>query len=101
MKLVEPQQVQRVGADSKPVVDAGGKPVMDTVTTQTIAQGPVASQEVIKEYGTNGGGRWSARLETESERPSNQGYAKCILGQILIGVGLDGWRKRRDNAVGT
>ena len=29
---------------------------MDTVTTQTIAQGPVASQEVIKEWGTNGGG---------------------------------------------
>jgi potassium-transporting ATPase potassium-binding subunit len=30
VKLVEPQQVQRVGADGKPVVDAAGKPVMDT-----------------------------------------------------------------------
>src|SRR5260370_25353959 len=27
-----------------------------TVETQTIAQGPVASQEIIKELGTNGGG---------------------------------------------
>src|SRR5208283_1866381 len=49
VKLVEPQQVQRVGQDGKPVVDAQGKPVMDTVTTQTVAQGPVASQEIIKE----------------------------------------------------
>src|SRR6202044_836171 len=38
VKLVEPQQVQRVGADGKAVVDASGKPVMDPVTTQTIAQ---------------------------------------------------------------
>ena len=35
VKLVEPQQVQHVNADGKPAVDASGKPVMDTVTTQT------------------------------------------------------------------
>src|SRR5580692_13127635 len=34
--LVESQQVQRVGADGKPLADASGKPVMDTVTQQTI-----------------------------------------------------------------
>src|SRR6202050_2067835 len=56
VNLVEPQQAQRVGADGKGVVDASGKPVMDPVTTQVIAQGPVASQEIIKEWGTNGGG---------------------------------------------
>src|SRR5579864_5573432 len=44
--LVEPQQVQRVGPDGKPVVASDGKPIMDTVSTQTIAQGPVASQEI-------------------------------------------------------
>src|SRR5438270_6778468 len=59
-RLVEPQQVQRMGADGKPVVDAQGKPVMDTVTEQTVAQGPVASQEIIKEFGTNGGGFFNA-----------------------------------------
>src|SRR6202040_2927030 len=45
-KLVEPMRVQRVGADGKPVLTADNKPVMDTVTEQTIAQGPVASQEI-------------------------------------------------------
>ncbi len=70
VKLVEPQQVQRVGADGKPVVDAAGKPVMDTVTTQTIAQGPVASQEVIKEFGTNGGGFFNANSAHPFENPS-------------------------------
>src|SRR5258705_2197164 len=53
VKLVEPQQVQKV-ADGKPVVGPNGKPVMDTVTDQVIAQGPVASQEAIKMLGTNG-----------------------------------------------
>src|ERR1700731_3237564 len=53
-KLVEPMRVQRVGADGKPVITADNKPVMDTVTEQTIAQGQVASQEIIKEFGTNG-----------------------------------------------
>src|SRR5436309_263078 len=48
VKLIEPMQVPKVGPDGKPVVDAQGKQVMDTVTTQTIAQGPVASQEIIK-----------------------------------------------------
>jgi len=70
VKLVEPQQVQRVGADGKPVVDASGKPVMDSVTTQTIAQGPVASQEIIKEWGTNGGGFFNANSSHPFENPT-------------------------------
>src|SRR5690348_7892106 len=48
VKLVEPMQVQKVGSDGKPVVDAQGTPVMDTLTAQTIAQGPVASRETFK-----------------------------------------------------
>src|ERR1700757_2102219 len=70
VKLVEPQQVQHVGADGKPAVDASGKPVMDTVTTQTIAQGPVASQEIIKEWGTNGGGFFNANSAHPFENPT-------------------------------
>jgi potassium-transporting ATPase potassium-binding subunit len=88
VKLVEPQQVQHVGADGKPVVDAKGKPVMDTVTTQTIAQGPVASQEVIKEFGTNGGGFFSANSAHPFENPSpltNLFEMFCI---FAIGAGL-------------
>jgi K+-transporting ATPase ATPase A chain len=88
VKLVEPQQVQRVGADGKPVVDAAGKPVMDPVTTQTIAQGPVASQEIIKEYGTNGGGFFNANSAHPFENPSpitNLFQMFCI---FAIGAGL-------------
>ncbi|MGC1648904.1 MAG: potassium-transporting ATPase subunit KdpA [Candidatus Sulfotelmatobacter sp.] len=88
VKLVEPQQVQRVGPDGKGVVDASGKPVMDTVTTQTIAQGPVASQEIIKEWGTNGGGFFSANSAHPFENPTpitNLFEMFCI---FAIGAGL-------------
>jgi K+-transporting ATPase ATPase A chain len=70
VKLLEPQQVQKVGQDSKPVVDAAGKPVMETVTDQVIAQGPVASQEIIKEWGTNGGGFFNANSAHPYENPT-------------------------------
>jgi len=88
VKLVEPQQVQRVGADGKPVVDAGGKPVMDTVTTQTIAQGPVASQEVIKEYGTNGGGFFNANSSHPFENPTPLTNLIEMFSIFSIGAGL-------------
>jgi potassium-transporting ATPase potassium-binding subunit len=88
VKLIEPQQVQRVGADGKAVVDASGKPVTDTVTTQTIAQGPVASQEIIKEWGTNGGGFFNANSAHPFENPTpitNLVEMFCI---FAIGAGL-------------
>ena len=88
VKLIEPQLVQRAGADGKPVVDAGGKPVMDTVSTQTIAQGPVASQEIIKEWGTNGGGFFNANSAHPFENPTpltNLIQMFCI---FAIGSGL-------------
>src|SRR5690349_13457245 len=69
-KLVEPMQVQKTGSDGKPMVDAQGKPVIDTVTDQTIAQGPVASQEIIKELGTNGGGFFNANSSHPFENPT-------------------------------
>jgi potassium-transporting ATPase potassium-binding subunit len=68
--LVEPQQVQHVGSDGKPAVGADGKAVMDTVSEQTIAQGPVASQEIIKEWGTNGGGFFNANSAHPFENPT-------------------------------
>jgi K+-transporting ATPase ATPase A chain len=59
-KIMEPQQVQKVDQNGKPVVGQDGKPVRDTVTDQTIAQGPAASQIAIKMFGTNGGGFFGA-----------------------------------------
>jgi len=70
VKLIEPQQVPHLGADGKPAMDAAGKPVMDTQTVQTIAQGPVASQEIIKEWGTNGGGFFNANSSHPFENPT-------------------------------
>ena len=86
--LVEPQQVQRVGADGKPVVGTDGKPVMDTVTQQTIAQGPVASQEVIKEFGTNGGGFFNANSAHPFENPSPLTNLFQMFSIFAIGAGL-------------
>ncbi|HUO26300.1 MAG TPA: potassium-transporting ATPase subunit KdpA [Candidatus Aquilonibacter sp.] len=86
--LVEPMQIQRVGPDGKPVLGPDGKPVMDTVTQQTIAQGPVASQEIIKEFGTNGGGFFNANSAHPFENPtplSNLIELFCI---FTIGAGL-------------
>lgn len=88
VKLVEPQQVQHLGSDGKAVMDASGKPVMDTVTTQTIAEGPVASQEIIKEWGTNGGGFFNANSAHPFENPTpitNLFEMFCI---FAIGSGL-------------
>jgi K+-transporting ATPase ATPase A chain len=70
VKLVEPMKVQKIGVDGKPVLDSLGNPVMDTVTEQTIAQGPVASQEIIKEFGTNGGGFFNANSAHPFENPT-------------------------------
>src|SRR5262249_41811447 len=49
--LIQPYMAQVTG---------GGSKTTQTVTQQVIAQGPVASQEVIKELGTNGGGFFNA-----------------------------------------
>jgi K+-transporting ATPase ATPase A chain len=100
VKLIEPQQVPHLGADGKPAVDASGKPVMDTVITQTIAQGPVASQEIIKEWGTNGGGFFNANSAHPFENPTpltNLFEMFCI---FAIGAGLTYTLGRMTNSPG-
>lgn len=87
-KLVEPTQVQRVGPDGKPIVDSQGKPVMDAVTDQTIAQGPVASQEAIKEFGTNGGGFFNANSAHPFENPTPLTNLIEMFAIFAIGSGL-------------
>jgi K+-transporting ATPase ATPase A chain len=87
-KLVEPMQVQNVGPDGKPVVDSQGKPVMDTVTDQAIAQGPVASQEIIKEWGTNGGGFFNANSAHPFENPTPLTNLMELFAIFAIGSGL-------------
>jgi len=60
--VLEPQTTEKPGPD--------GSTKRDTVTTQTIAQGPVASQEAIKMYGTNGGGFFGANSAHPFENPT-------------------------------
>jgi K+-transporting ATPase ATPase A chain len=87
-KLVESQQVQKTGTDGKPMVTPDGKPVMDTVTDQTIAQGPVASQEAIKMLGTNGGGFFNANSSHPFENPTPLSNFLQMLSIFAIPAGL-------------
>ena len=87
-KLVEPMQVAKVDASGKPVVDARGKPVIDTVTDQTIAQGPVASQEIIKEWGTNGGGFFNANSAHPFENPTPLSNLIELFAIFAVSAGL-------------
>ncbi len=61
-KLVQSQSVTTTNVD--------GKVATRTITTQTIAQGPVASQEAIKMLGTNGGGFFNANSAHPFENPT-------------------------------
>lgn len=61
-ELVEPYTAQVPGPD--------GKTATQTITQQVIAQGPVASQEVIKQFGTNGGGFFNANSAHPFENPT-------------------------------
>ncbi|MGA8406430.1 MAG: potassium-transporting ATPase subunit KdpA [Candidatus Acidiferrales bacterium] len=61
-QLVDPQTVQVTGAD--------GKTTTQVVKEQKIPQGPVASQEAIKIFGTNGGGFFNANSAHPYENPS-------------------------------
>ena len=88
VKLVEPQQVPKVDANGKPVMGPDGKQVIDTVTEQTIAQGPVASQEIIKEFGTNGGGFFNANSAHPYENPTPLTNLIEMLAIFAIGSGL-------------
>lgn len=65
----------------------------DTATTlegvtQTIAQGPVASQEAIKMLGTNGGGFFNANSAHPFENPTPLSNFVQMLSIFTIGAGL-------------
>jgi K+-transporting ATPase ATPase A chain len=73
-KTLEPYttQVPKTDANGQPVNGADGKPVMvdQIVDTQTIVQGPMASQVAIKMLGTNGGGYTNANAAHPFENPT-------------------------------
>ncbi|TWJ33588.1 potassium-transporting ATPase subunit KdpA [Geobacter argillaceus] len=68
------------------IKDAKGNPVTESVTVKyvTIPMGPVASQEAIKELGTNGGGFFNANSAHPFENPTPLSHMVEILLILLI-----------------
>jgi len=83
-------QQPKNGPDGQPLKDAQGQPVMDDVkaATQSIAMGPVASQEAIKMLGTNGGGFFNANSAHPYENPTPLSNFAQMLSIFLIPAGL-------------
>jgi K+-transporting ATPase ATPase A chain len=79
--LVEPQQVTKTDAET-------GAETTEAVTDQSIAQGPVASQEIIKELGTNGGGFFGANSAHPFESPTPFTNFFEMVAIFSIGSGL-------------
>ncbi|QCP48748.1 potassium-transporting ATPase subunit KdpA [Trinickia violacea] len=80
----------KTDAQGNPVKDAKGNPVMvDTkVEKQTIAMGPVASQEAIKMLGTNGGGFFNANSAHPYENPTPFSNFLQIFAILIIPAAL-------------
>ncbi len=83
-------QTPKLDAAGQPLKDAAGAPVMEDASTptQTIAMGPVASQEAIKMLGTNGGGFFNANSAHPYENPTALANFVQMLAILLIPVAL-------------
>ncbi|MBI4793055.1 MAG: potassium-transporting ATPase subunit KdpA [Deltaproteobacteria bacterium] len=77
-------------AKGEALMDADGKPVTENVTVRevTIPMGPVASQEAIKELGTNGGGFFNANSSHPFENPTPLSHYLEIMLILLIPFAL-------------
>ena len=83
-------QIPAVGLEGQALKDANGAPVMqDQITDkQTLAMGPVASQEAIKTLGTNGGGFFNANSAHPFENPTALTNFAQMLSIFLIPAAL-------------
>lgn len=79
--LVEPQQITTTDPET-------GQESTKMVTEKTIAQGPVASQEIIKELGTNGGGFFNANSGHPFENPTPFSNFFELVAIFALGGGL-------------
>ena len=83
---------------TQPKLDPAGQPLKDsegnaltetlTTSTQTLAMGPVASQEAIKMLGTNGGGFFNANSAHPYENPTPLSNFLQMISMFLIPAGL-------------
>jgi len=83
-------QNPKTDAAGNPLKDASGNPVLEDATTQkqTLPMGPMASQEAIKELGTNGGGFLNANSAHPYENPTPLSNFLEILALTLIPAAL-------------
>lgn len=83
-------QEPKLGADGQPLKNEKGEPIMVDKTTQTqsLAMGPVASQEAIKMLGTNGGGFYNANSAHPYENPTALSNFVQMLSIFLIPAAL-------------
>ncbi len=92
VKLIDPiaYTTPKLDAAGQPLKDAKGEAIVDhmTASTQTIAMGPVASQEAIKMIGTNGGGFFNANSAHPFENPTPLSNFAQMLAIFLIPAGL-------------
>lgn len=79
--VVDPQTVTATNGPD-------GKPHTQVVREQSIAQGPVASQEIIKEWGTNGGGFLGANSAHPFENPNPLSNFIEMFAIFAISAGL-------------
>ena len=68
-RILEPS-IAKAESQTQTATGPDGKATSTIVRTQTIAQGPVASQEAIKMLGTNGGGFFNANSAHPFENPT-------------------------------
>lgn len=95
----------KLDGEGQALKDAQGNGVTEPATTrqQTLAMGPVASQEAIKMLGTNGGGFFNANSAHPYENPTPLSNflemlaiflipaALCVTFGRMVGDGRQGW----------
>lgn len=95
----------KLDAAGQPLKDEKGAPLTEAAETgtQTLAMGPVASQEAIKMLGTNGGGFFNANSAHPFENPTPLTNliemlaiflipaALCVTFGRMVGDGRQGW----------
>jgi len=91
-KIVDPQtiEVDKKDAAGNVVTNADGTTAKETqvLTDQVIAQGPLASQEFIKQWGTNGGGFFNANSAHPFENPTPFTNLIALFSIFAISAGL-------------
>src|SRR3984893_11348949 len=92
VRTLEPLSWQQPKTDAagNALKDAAGNALQESLTSsaQTLPMGPVASQEIIKEFGTNGGGVFNAHSAHPYENPHPVTNLIELVTIFAIGAGV-------------